>query len=180
MLRRTVVGLAAAAAAAGFADRPLARIACGDPSTAVEFSRYYGPGVRLGPVYLVGFGRRAVHRLVARYPSRIFPVKLLVYAPRPLSAPVTMQGRRCTDGRVLRFWYRREPLPLDVPASEQMLLVAGDHEATFRPGEAAPRTRRGPRTDYRGYVLFSAPGRWKLELRRRKTVVAVAYVRVLR
>ena len=173
------VAAAALAVAAAAPNGSAARLACGRASPAFEFSRYYGPGVRVGPVYLVGFGARAVHRLVQRFPSRLFPVKVLVYAPRPLTAPVTMRGSRCADGRALTFWYRRQPLPFAVPASEETLRAGGDREATFRPGEAAPRTRRGRRTDYRGYVLFSGPGTWKIELRRGDALLGTAYVRVL-
>ncbi len=65
------------------------------------------------------------------------------------------------------------------PMTSQELQKGGADVATlYRADHAQPTTRNGPRTDYRGYILFSAPGDWKVTVRSGNRTVGTAVFRV--
>jgi hypothetical protein len=45
-------------------------------------------------------------------------------------------------------------------------------------GQAGVTSTGGKRTDYRGYILFAAPGDWKVTVRRGKSVIGSVVYRV--
>jgi len=51
---------------------------------------------------------RAIIQLLPRYPEELYPTKVVIFVRRPLRAPITLRGRRCSDGKALRFWYRAD------------------------------------------------------------------------
>src|SRR5205814_1762472 len=99
------------------------------------------------------FRREAVgYVLMARLPR-------VILVRRPLRAPVTLRGRRCSDGKALRFWYRAEAGEPPGAGSSSQLEQEGDLVAQLHAGEP-PITQ--PALGYPGYMLFSAPGKWKV------------------
>ena len=156
---------------------------CGPPSPLRTVpTGTVGPGVRAGPIWFVA-GRTI--RLVPRYPEAVYPTKVLIQAPKPpLQADLTLRGFECASGIPLRFWYPtrgepRYPLAELGPASSEELRQAGSVVAVLhRARHAQPTKRNGPLTDYRGYILFSQPGMWKVVVRRGTRVLGTAIFRV--
>jgi len=119
---------------------------------------------------------RAIIQLLPRYPEELYPTKVLIFVRRPLRAPITLRGRRCSDGRALRFWYRADDGEPPGAGSSSQLEQAGDLVAQLHPGEP-PITQ--PALGYPGYVLFSAPGRWKVSARQNGRLVGTVVFRVV-
>ena len=157
---------------------PTAALLCGKPSRLRQVSP--GPAARAGPLWLVtgARGPRAVAELLPDYPTLVYPTKVLIGVHRPLRAPITLRGRRCSDDRPLRFFYRNtgdtRDLPDAGPASE--LEHMGDRVATLAAGEP-PITVPG--LGYPGYMLFSGPGNWKVSVRRGRRLLGTAIIRVV-
>jgi hypothetical protein len=100
-----------------------------------------------------------------------YPTKVVIFARRRVPAAVTLRGRRCSDGRPLRFWYGRDAQPFPaLPVSEEALAARGD--LVLR----VPRMPRGANTG--GYMLFSSAGDWKLTVRQRSRVLGTVIVRL--
>ncbi len=158
--------------------RPAAALVCGKASRLRHVSPAVGPAARAGPLsFVIGSaGRsRAVAELGPDYPTLVSPTKVLIHVRRPLRAPITLRGSRCSDGRALRFFYRNvgEP-PRAGPAAE--LEGMGDRVATLAAGEP-PITV--PALGYGGYMLFSGPGKWKVFVRRGRRLLGTATIRVV-
>jgi hypothetical protein len=158
---------------------------CGPPSSLGTVpTGNVGPGIQAGPVWFVPGGPV---RLAPSYPDAIYPRKVLIQAPKPpLSADLTLRGFKCGSGVPLRFWYPRAgeaPYPsgdnVMRPSSSRELRESGSSVAAlYRAGHAQPTTRDGARTDYRGFILFSEPGTWKVVVRDGARVVGTAIFRV--
>lgn len=159
------------------AGRPTAAVVCGKPSRLRQVSREVGPAARAGPLSLVtgAAGPRAVVELAPDYPALVNPTKVLIHVRRPLRAAITLRGRRCSDGRRLRFWYRGAgDLPVAGPPSE--LERMGDLVATLAAGEPPVTV---PALGYPGYMLFSGPGSWKVSVRRGRRLLGTAIIRLV-
>jgi hypothetical protein len=126
----------------------------------------------LGSVLWVSAGAYRVN-----YPT---PVFIEAKTPASLSL-VVLQGWRCSDGRVLRFWapstgphdYRasatevasREQPFKHVPVSAAALAAAGKLTYAVRPRalhHGVPCGQATPCLDG-GYLLFSSPGKWVVQ-----------------
>ncbi len=154
---------------------------CREPTRLVHASSALSLGARAGPVWLIlgerGQTRATIH-LTAKYPSALFPTKVHIYARRQLEADVTMRGWRCSDRRPLRFWYH-DPSRLVAPRngfSEARLRRMGEPVATLIAGR--PDTDN-PVLTYTRFILFSAPGMWKILVEQRDDVVGDVTLRVL-
>src|SRR5262249_55211106 len=144
------------------ASCPAAGLVCGKPSRVRSVSPAVGPAARAGPLrFVVPPGPRAVVELAPDYPALVSPTKILIYVERPLRAPVPPRGRRCSDGRPLRFFSRNPGDPRAPPpaGSAADLERTGDRVATLAAGEPPTVV---PALGYPGYMLFSAPGKWKV------------------
>ncbi len=178
VLRRTAVVVALLLVGTG---GPTAALVCGKASRLRHVSPAVGPAVRAGPLSLVvgsAARSRAVEELGPDYPALVSPTKVLIHVRRPLRAPITLRGRRCSDGRPLRFFYRNvgdlRDLPQAGPAVD--LQRMGDRVAALAAGEP-PITVPG--LGFPGYMLFSGPGKWKVSVRRGRRLLGTATIRVV-
>jgi len=160
------------------AARPTAALVCGKPSRLRHVSPAIGPAARAGPLWLVtgATGSRAVVELQGDYPTLVYPTKVLIGVQRPLRAPITLRGRRCSDDRRLRFWYHPPGSGLPEASSPEDLERMGDVVAMLTAGEP-PITVPG--LGYPGYMLFSGPGKWKVSARRGGRLLGTAIIRVV-
>lgn len=154
------------------------RAACSRPSRLKQVSPAVGLAARAGPISFVpgALSRRAVVRLIPNYPGEVYPHKVLIYVPTPLATPVTLKGRRCSDGKPLRFWYRAGVGDLPGAGSATELRQTGDLVAELQAGEP-PITH--PALGYPGYILFSSSGKWKVFVRQNGRLVGTVVFRVV-
>jgi hypothetical protein len=129
--------------------------ACGSPSRVSSFGKT-GRGAALGPL-VVAFNdgtRRAEKHYVAGFPTRV-----AIRGRMARRSDLTLRGYNCESGLSLRFWYRNQPLtfPLGFPTTQGELQHKGDLTIRF----AATKKVGGT---YSGYMLFWAPGDWRLVL----------------
>ncbi|WP_432840187.1 hypothetical protein [Dactylosporangium sp. CA-092794] len=99
-----------------------------------------------------------------------FVTKMIIYAVRDQPRAVALTGRRCTDGRPLRFWYGRNDLPPAPPLSEQRLQSLGDLTQELPPVAAG--------VAHTGYVLFSGAGQWAIAVEEGDLTLGVLLVTV--
>ncbi|MDX6518272.1 MAG: hypothetical protein QOF50_1118, partial [Gaiellaceae bacterium] len=88
-----------------------------------------------------------------------FPTRVVIRGRTARRSDLTLRGYSCDSGLPLRFWYRNQPLtfPFGFPATEEELQQKGDLSVKF------PATKKlGEK--YSGYMLFWAPGDWRLVL----------------
>jgi hypothetical protein len=167
------LGLAAllpAAAAARFESGPSTAV-CGSPSRVASYGAV-GRGAALGPL-VVRFndGREGVAEKTVTHG---FPTRVVIRGRAALRSDLTLRGYQCSTDQRLRFWYRNEPLtfPSGFPATDDELRHKGDLSVRF------PATKKIGGT-YSGYMLFWAPGKWRLVLSAGRTTVASVVVRVV-
>jgi hypothetical protein len=135
-----------------------------------------GKGIRVGQIWFIT-GANSVD-IGPHYPDSMYPTKILIVAPRPpLTADLTLRGFECVTGRPLRFWYPMpnqpsSPLATTGAVTSDALRNSGTVTAVLhRSGQAQATQIGAPRTDYRGYMLFAAPGKWKVTVRHGKRIV---------
>ena len=161
-------------------DRPPRRtaLACGRPTRLKHVSPAVGAGARAGPIWFIpgAASARAIIQLLPRYPDELYPTKVLIFVRQPLRAPITLRGRRCSDGKALRFWYRAEDGEPPGAGSSTQLEQTGDLVAQLQAGEP-PITQ--PALGYPGYMLFFAPGKWKVSARQNGRLVGTVVFRVV-
>jgi hypothetical protein len=158
---------------------PARRPPCGKTTPLESVSPEVAPGARAGPIWFIAGGRPgkpATVILEPDYPTALHPTKVLIFLREPLTAPVTLRGWRCSDGKVLRFWYRDAPIPLaSNPASPDELATAGEAVAKL---EAIEPPIVSPTLGYPGYILFSAPGRWIVAVQRKGKTIGSSVFRI--
>ena len=152
--------------------------ACRRPIRLKHVSPAVGAGAQAGPIWFIPgvTSPRAIIQLLPRYPEELYPTKVLIFMRRPLRAPITLRGRRCSDGKALRFWYRAEAGESPGAGSSSQLEQAGDLVAQLKAGEP-PITQ--PALGYPGYILFSAPGKWKVSARQGDRLLGSVVFRVV-
>lgn len=123
--------------------------ACRDSTASVSTNRPTGAGSSEWGVV----GPLSFHP----YPySPGYPTKVLIRVIAPHSHDLVVTGERCTDGRPLRMWYDKGPLPGTVPLSEEQLQQTGLLSVRLRsitPGQ-----------DHTGAMLFSSTGKWAITI----------------
>jgi hypothetical protein len=125
-----------------------------------------GDGSRLGPLAL---GAGEPGSFSVGYPHKV-GVKAWPDGRKPLASAVVVSGARCADGARLRFSYGGPPLPAEPPYSVDGLRTAlGTPQAVFEPFD--PESVGGGAVGYSGYMLFWAPGKWRLEARQEGRLV---------
>jgi hypothetical protein len=111
-----------------------------------------GDGIALGPLQLDVYPFRAG-----------YPDKVLIGAVGRLHRALTIRGRRCSDGRRLRFFYARNPsgqLEIRAPGPPYAISVlerAGQPSAYLKPYP-------GTQNFFTGYFLFPTAGRYRVKL----------------
>ena len=162
----TAAAIIACGAASSAAD-PSTSVACGPPSNL-------GPSghPQVGPLVL-GFytnGENTTGRAKSVFDPG-YPTKVLLYTlgRRRLQSVLTLRGRSCAGGKSLRFWYRGSRPFTQLPVSTSELERTGDLDqrlGTRRYGE------------WRGYMLFTKAGRWKITVSRRARPLGSVVVEV--
>ena len=108
-----------------------------------------------GPLLFYAHAGPETHAIVGDFQAGL-PTKVAISARQPLTTPVTLEGWDCTSGQRLRFWYGHPDNPFpSLPVSAAQLVPTGDLVATLQPSG---------RTGYPGYMLFTHPGRWKVDV----------------
>ena len=170
MRRASRVGVVVLAAVAVGATRapaaPLVR--CGVPSRLAA-SGHPEVGRLVFGFYTNGTNTSGYARSVF---ERGYPTKVLLWAKRrrPVATPFVLRGWSCSTGRRLRFWYRRSGPPFaTVPVTQQDL---------ERTGDLAPALANRSYGEFRGYMLFSHAGRWKISVWQRSRLLGSILVQV--
>jgi hypothetical protein len=148
-------------------------LVCEEPNTLVPDPRgAIVPGVRLGPL-LVSTGTWSGEQ-VARVPwSRPEDLpKFLIARVDRLERPLTVTGRRCEDGRSLRF-AANPPWSLDSELTREEI-EQRTNPSTVIDASLPPDIQVVGETTHGGYFIFTAPGRWRIEARDAERVVASA------
>lgn len=153
-------------------------LTCAGPDALVAHPRgIIVPGVRLGPL-LVSTGMwndQPVARLGWGRPEDL--PKFLIARVDPFERSLTLTGRRCEDGRALRFaegapWLFGAELTLD--EIERRTIASRE---IYPP---VPANVQGiDQLVFGGYFIFTAPGRWRIEARDGAEVVATAIIEVV-
>jgi hypothetical protein len=159
------------AAAAGRSESAQPSTACASPSRLANYG-VAGRGAALGPL-LIRFtdGRQGV---AEQSFSSGFPTRVVIRGRAVVPNDLTLRGYQCGTSQRLRFWYRNGPLefPNGFPATGEELQLKGDLALRF------PATKRIGGT-YSGYMLFWAPGKWRLVLSSGRMTVGSVVVRVV-
>jgi hypothetical protein len=126
-------------------------IGCGAvrPITASRLPGAMGDGIALGPLQLGVYSFRTG-----------YPTKVLIGAVRRLQRPLTIRGRRCSDGRRLRFFYGSGQLEFRGPGPPYAI------SALERAGQPSAHLKGliGLHDFFTGYFLFPAAGKYKVRL----------------
>ncbi len=165
-----LAALLPAAGAAAWSESGPSTAVCGSPSRVASYGAV-GRGAALGPLVLrVNDGREGVAEKTF---TPGFPTRVVIRGRAVLRSDLTLRGYQCGTNQQLRFWYRHEPLtfPSGFPTTDDELRHKGDLSLRF------PATKKIGGT-YSGYMLFWAPGKWRLVLSAGRTTVASVVVRV--
>ena len=158
------------AAAAGWSQPARSSTACASPTRLANYGAA-GRGAALGPLVLrLNDGNDGVAEKTF---SHGFPTRVVIRGRTAVPSDLTLRGYRCGTDQRLRFWYRSEPLEFlnGFPATDKELQLKGDLSLRF------PATRKIGGT-YSGYMLFWAPGKWRLVLSAGRVTVGTVVVRV--
>jgi hypothetical protein len=158
-----------ASAVAGWVPVHPTNADCGSPSPVATYPSA-GRGAALGPLVLP-FDDGALTAAQRFSPGA--PTSVVIRGRAPRRSDLTLRGYRCLSGEALHFWYRDAPLTFSpgFPTTEAELMRRGDAFVRF------PATRK-LRGTYTGFMLFWAPGDWRLVLSSRERTVASVVVRV--
>ena len=131
------------------------------------------PAARIGRLWFTGLGAGPQARILL-VPG--LPTKVPISVVRPLDRSLTLRGSLCGDNKPLRFWYRDrgwygEREPFQVPMSRAAMSDEGDLIAELR---ARPTT-----WSYAGYMLFTSPGRWRIEVRKGSNLIGTLILEVM-
>lgn len=153
--------------------------ACGEPGRLVEHPRgLIVPGVRLGPL-LVSTGVWNGETVARLGWSRAEDLpKFLVARVEPFERTLTLTGSHCETGRGLRF-AEAQPWLADASLSADEIERRTNASRTID----APMPSNPQAIDqvmYGGYIIFTDPGRWRLEAREGSRVVHSVVIELVR
>jgi hypothetical protein len=136
---------------------------CGAPATleshpeAPDFK-----GAPLGPLLVRNFPDDATTAVITQYRPG-YATKVAIVVAKPFSKMLTLTGHRCADGAPLRFAGSYPFTFNSTPAPSDVFAAAGYEAPLIQPMESLPAgivMGVGP-----AYMLFTASGRWLLEVR---------------
>jgi hypothetical protein len=137
---------------------------CGEPATLESHpQRPDFKGAPLGPLLLRNFADDATAAVITEYKPG-YALKVVIVVAKPFTSPLTMRGFRCSDGAPLRFAdsypfvFGSTPAPSDVYAAAGELAPVIEPMSSLPPG-AVMGAKAPP------YMLFTAYGKWVLEVR---------------
>ncbi|MGH2500613.1 MAG: hypothetical protein ACRDF0_11070 [Candidatus Limnocylindria bacterium] len=154
-------------------------VACGDPERLVPHPRgIIVPGIRVGPLLVTTgmWNGLPDARLGWDRPEQLS--KFLIDDIDRFEAPLTVTGRRCDDARALRFaagppWPFGAELPTEEIERRTTVSIAIDPPPPPHfeiVGEVLP---------WIGYFIFTAPGRWVVEVKEADRVRGSAVLEVV-
>lgn len=136
------------------------------------------PGVRVAPLLVstgMWNGEQVAHLGWGR-PEDL--PKFLVARVDRFERPLTLTGRRCEDGRGLRF-ASGVPWQFDADLTLDEIERLTTNSVAIDPSPPAEVQQVGDVLPFGGYFVFTAPGRWRIELKDEAQVVGSAIVEVL-
>jgi hypothetical protein len=155
-----------------------ARCAAATPVSTIPLAGA-GEGVRAGPLWFQGGDPQG---LAGQYPSALTATKVVIYAPRRPADDYTLRGFECATGRSLRFSYPRPegayPLPTSAAPASVLRRSGTVTGVLYRFGQGGSRDFP-PGLDYHGYILYAAPGDWKVVVRSGSRIVGSAVFHVV-
>jgi hypothetical protein len=98
-----------------------------------------------------------------------YPTKVLISSRRPIRSTITLTGVGCNTGTPLRFAFDSTSIPGTRPLSAAELQRDGTPLATVGPAPNAPYKRTG-------YILFPAPGVYRIDLHQHDRRIATVTV----
>lgn len=153
-------------------------IECGEPNMLVDHPRgIVVPGVRVGPLHVTTgmWDGQSSARLGWDRAEQLS--KFIVTRVDAFDSPVHVSGRRCADGRALRF---AEGQPWKVGASISPSEIERLTTPTLKiPPPLPPPHQSGADVGYGGYFIFTAPGRWLIEVTTPDRLLGKAVVEVI-
>jgi len=149
-------------------------LGCGAPTALETFSgansEYHGHHLlHIGLLWLSNVDESHSEAVIADFKPGI-PTKAPIYFAGPITTPVTLRGWACADGTALHFWYKPgSPTPVGQTVSAATLRQAGEASVDFMPSSS---------NDSTGYILFWAPGKYRLAINNGGDQLAAAVVAV--
>ena len=136
---------------------------CGEPATLEAHPEAPGfKGAPLGPLLVRNFPDDATTAVITEYRPG-YATKVVIVIAKPFTKLLTLTGRRCSDGAALRFASGYPFAFNSTPAPSGVFGAAGYEPALIQPMESLPVgivMGAGP-----SYMLFTASGKWLLEVR---------------
>jgi hypothetical protein len=136
---------------------------CGEPAVLESHpQRQDFKGAPLGPLLVRNFPDDATTAVVTVYEPG-HATKVVIAVAKPFATPLTMRGRRCSDGTPLRF-AASYPFALNsTPAPSDVFAAAGFEAPVIDPVESLPvGVVMGAKAP--PYMLFTSSGKWLLEV----------------
>lgn len=136
---------------------------CGEPATLEAHPEQPGfKGAPLGPLLVRNFPEDATTAVITEYRPG-YATKVVIVVAKPFTKPLTLTGRRCSDGAALRFASDYPFAFNSTPAPSDVFAAAGYEAPLIQPMESLPVGMvigAGP-----SFMLFTASGKWLLEVR---------------
>lgn len=116
----------------------------------------------LGPLMVRNFRESETTAVISEY-SPGYPTKVVISVARPFDRPLSLSGRRCSDGTRLRF-ASSYPFALNsTPAPTEIFAATGEIDPIIEPVTSVrPDALYGVGP---AYMLFTSSGKWVLEVR---------------
>ena len=137
---------------------------CGEPTTLVSHpQRPDFKGAPLGPLLVRNFADDATTAVITGYKPG-YALKVVIGVATPFTKALTMRGFRCSDGAPLRFAVSYPFAFGSTPAPSDVFGAAGELAPLIEPTNSLPPGAvMGANAP--PYMLFSAYGKWVLEVR---------------
>lgn len=152
-------------------------VSCGEPSKLESHpNQSTFIGAPLGPLLVRNFRDGATTAVIGEYTPG-YATKVVVVAAKPFDKPLTLRGRRCSDGIALRFAWTYPFAFNSTPAPSAIFAAAGEDAPVIEPLTTLPVTGvMSPQSP--PYFLFASSGKWLLEVSDGGNVVGRAVVLV--
>lgn len=160
------------------ACQPSQAIRCDELSPVVPHPRGgVVPGVMVGPLLVTTGMWRGLGRPELGWTRAEDLPKFLVVRIDRFEHPLTLVGRRCADGRALRF-AESPPWAVGADLSPAEIERRTSPSRTIDPPPRPEVIVVGELPVYGGYFIFTAPGRWQIQARDGDRVLGAAVIEV--
>ena len=137
---------------------------CGGPSSLVTPIGLAGSGAKAGPLVMRDFPEGSTDATIRGW--KLGNLEKVLIRQVETSSELVVRGERCSDGHVLRFWYR-DSSPLgyrdltSTPVPNEVLDTMGDSVLHF---DAFEQRSPAIEADHPGYMLFTSAGDWQINV----------------